>query len=357
MILTYKYRIKDRRAVKTLSAHAYAVNQVFNWCVAQQRDVEARYRAGAPKRKWATHFDLARQCKGVGAELGIHQQTVQEVCRQFTASRDQHGCPRFRASFGVKRVLGWIPFQRQSRQIDGNSIIYLGKRYRFWEGRRPLPVTAKGGAFIEDARGHWYVIFNLEIEKRASSLVSEVGIDLGLKSLATLSTGESIENPHHLSQWAERLAIAQRAGNKRRAKAIHTKIGNARRDFHHKISTRLARDYAFIAVGNVNAKRLAKTRMAKSVLDAGWSSFRNMLRYKAATFAEVDEKFTTQTCSSCGSLPPERPKGIAGLGIREWRCSDCGVSHDRDVNAARNILILARSAPRPVEESRRIARG
>ncbi len=70
MILTYKYRIKDRSARKALQQHAYAANQVWNWCVGQQRDTEARYRAGAPKRKWASHFDLAKQCKGVGKDLG-----------------------------------------------------------------------------------------------------------------------------------------------------------------------------------------------------------------------------------------------------------------------------------------------
>jgi len=355
MILSFKYRIKDRRAGKALDAHNYAVNQVWNWCVAQQRDTEARYRAGAPKRKWLSHFDLAKQCKGVGADLGIHQQTVQEVCRQFAQSRDQHGCPRFRASFGQRRALGWIPFQRQSHRIDGNSIVYLGKRYRFWEGRRPLPEATKGGAFVEDMRGRWYVIFHVEITEQPQAVSGAVGIDLGLKFLAVTSDGEIIENPRHLNQWAAGLASAQRAGNKRRVTAIHAHIANARKDFHHKLSRRLAREYAYVAIGNVNAKNLAKTRMAKSVLDAGWSSFRNMLRYKVATFVEVDEKFTSQTCSSCGTLPPERPKGIAGLGIREWDCSSCGTCHDRDVNAARNILALARSAPRLAEESRRVA--
>jgi IS605 OrfB family transposase len=355
MILSYKYRIKDRSACKTLAKHAYAVNQVFNWAVAQQRDIQERYRAGAPKRKWPTHFDLTKSCAGVGADLGIHQQTVQEVCRQFAQSRDQHGCPRFRSSFGTKRALGWVPFQRQSRKIEDNSITYLGKCYRFWEGRRPLSESAKGGAFVEDALGRWYVVFHVEIEEQPQVGIGEIGIDLGLKSLVVTSLGEIIENPRHLAQLAERLAIAQRAGNKRRAKAIHAKIKNCRKDFHHKLSRRLARDYAFIAVGNVNAKNLAKTRMAKSVFDAGWSAFRNMLRYKAMTFVEVDEKFTTQTCSSCGALPPERPKGIVGLRIRVWDCSGCGASHDRDVNAAKNILALARSVPRLVEESRRVA--
>jgi transposase len=102
------------------------------------------------------------------------------------------------------------------------------------------------------------------------------------------------------------------------------------------------REFDYIAVGNVNAAALARTRRAKSIHDASWSMFRNQLAYKAvkhgAWFEEVDEKLTSQVCSSCGALPDSRPKGIADLGIREWTCSGCGAEHDRDVNAAKNIL-------------------
>lgn len=358
LIKTFKYRLKDKRAKRLLLAQSYAVNQVWNWAVAQQRDVEARYRAGAPKRKWATSFDLGRQLAGVGAELGILQHTVYAVCDQFERSRNQHKrCPKFRASFGIKRALGWVPFkQGSSRRIDGNSVTYRGNTFKFFgTKRRPVPDTAKGGAFIEDALGRWWVVFHVEVEQAGRAADGAVGIDLGLKSLATLSNGEVIENPRHVRQYAERLAVAQRAGNKRRAKAIYAKIGNVRRDFHHKLSTRLAREHAFIAVGNVNAKRLAKTRMAKSVLDAGWSTFRTMLAYKAATYVLVDERFTSRTCSGCGCIPSSSPKGIGALGIRSWICSDCGASHDRDVNAALNILRIGRSVAVPGEESRRIA--
>ena len=182
--------------------------------------------------------------------------------------------------------------------------------------------------------------------------VRGVGIDLGLKEFAALSTGEKIDNPRHLRELESKLATAQRAGKKRHAARIHGRVVNARRDFLHKVSTRIVRDFDYIAVGNVNAAGLAKTSMAKSVLDASWSSFRNMLRYKAiahgAWYEEVNESLSTQTCSGCGSLPDSRPKGIAGLGIRQWVCSDCGASHDRDVNAALNLL--ARSGHRaPVE--------
>ena len=352
MIKTYKYRLKDRAARKILREHATACNQVWNWCVAQHRDTLDRYRAGAPKRFWLSAFDLGKQCKGVGKELGINQQTVNVVCEQWSRDRST----RFRSSFGQKRAFGWVPFQKQGRQTDGNSVVYLGKRFRwFGDKRRPLPDTAKGGAFVEDALGRWWVCFHVEVAETVSNDSQAVGIDLGLKDFAVLSTGEKIAAPRLYREHEAKLATAQRARKSRRAKQIHAKIAARRRDFQHKLSTRLSREYALIAVGDVNAKNLAKTKMAKSVLDAGWSAFRKMLAYKAASFVQVDEKFTTQACSSCGSLPPERPKGIAGLGIRAWDCSECGASHDRDVNAARNILSLALSAQRPVEGSRGVA--
>jgi putative transposase len=125
-------------------------------------------------------------------------------------------------------------------------------------------------------------------------------------------------------------------------KAIHAKIANRRKDFLHKLSTRLVGQHGAVFVGNVNAQALAKTKMAKSVLDASWSAFRTMLKYKSDNagvwFEEVNEAYSTQTCSNCGAQPDSRPRGIAGLGIREWTCTECGSCHDRDVNAAKNIL-------------------
>lgn len=357
MIKTVKYRLKDRSARKFLSHQAYGCNQVWNWCVAQHRDMQDRYAAGAPSGKWLTGFDLIIACKGVGKDLGILQQTVGAVCLQFARSRDQHRrCPRFRASFGLKKAPGWVPFNRQSRRIEGNCLVYAGRRFRlFGTKRRPVPADVTSGYFVEDALGRWFVCFQVEVGVPVAAVAGEIGIDLGLKSFATLSDGRKIEAPRIYRSLETKLAVAQRAGNRRQAKAIHLKIGNRRRDFHHKLSTSLARDHAFIAVGNVNAEALAKTRMAKSIHDAGWSAFRDMLRYKAARFAEVDERFTTQVCSCCGVIPDSSPKGMGALGIRTWVCSSCGESHDRDVNAARNILRLGLSAQPRDDESRRAA--
>ncbi|MDD2608283.1 MAG: transposase [Giesbergeria sp.] len=127
-----------------------------------------------------------------------------------------------------------------------------------------------------------------------------------------------------------------------RIKDKHAKIKNQRKDDMHQFSTTLVRKNAAIFVGDVVSAKLVKTKMAKSTLDAGWSSLKTMLEYKShqagIVFMEVNEAYSTQTCSCCGSIPASSPKGRAGLGIRAWTCSDCGAAHDRDVNAARNIL-------------------
>lgn len=359
MILTYKYRIKDNSARKVLRRHACAVNQVWNYCNALQRDIEARYRAGSPKRRWHTNFDLQKLTAGTSKLLGIHSGTVESVCDQFARSRDKARRPlRFRSSGGARHALGWIPLKKQSRQVDGNTITYLGKQFRwFGDKRRPLPANAKGGAFVEDARGRWYVCLHVEIAEDRPTGTAKIGIDLGLKSIAACSDGATIEAPRIYRRHEQRLAVAQRAGNKRRTKAIHAKIKNCRKDFIHKASAKIARENSLIAVGNVNASTLAKTRMAKSVFDAGWSMFRTQLGYKAsrhrAVYLDIDEKFTTQACSRCGVIPDSSPKGMGALGIRAWDCSECGANHDRDVNAARNILALALSAQRRDDESRR----
>jgi IS605 OrfB family transposase len=144
----------------------------------------------------------------------------------------------------------------------------------------------------------------------------------------------------------EQLAVSQRSGNKKRTRAIHAKITNRRKDALHKSSRQLVNQHGEIYVGDVSPQKLTQTRMAKSVLDAGWGQLKAMLAYKCAhagiVFKVVDERYTTQTCSCCGAKPDSRPKGIAGLGIREWTCTECGVTHDRDINAARNILAAGR---------------
>lgn len=338
-MLTFKYRIKS--GDRALSRHAVACNQIWNFCAETQREAERRRKGGLNVR-WPSAIELGKLTTGVAAELGLHSDTVNAICRRFAQSRDQHRvCPRFRASFGPKRALGWIPFIPRATKIEDDAAIYLKRRYRFWKSREVIG-EYRAGAFVQDARGRWYVSFQCEVPDNLICGDGKVGIDLGLKELATLSDGQTIPALQHYRKYEVALGKAQRARNRRRVRAIHAKIANARLHHLHEQSTKIARENRLIVVGNVNAAALKKTRMAKSVSDAGWSMFKNMLRFKAsrhgAVFIEADERFSSQTCSTCGTLPSSRPRGIAGLAVRRWECSDCGAAHDRDVNAALNIL-------------------
>lgn len=339
MIVVYRYRVKSLTGL--LNKQARAVNFVWNYCNDRQKDA-LRFH-----RPWLTGFDLNKLTTGSSKELGLHSGTVNAVCEQYAKSRSQKKRPYLR--YRGRRTLAWVPLKGRELKREGNAFRFAGYTFRVFYSR-PLPEgkIRDGTCFAKDRRGSWFLNIAIDVPAApARAPVRGVGIDLGLKDFAVYSDGTRVEAQRIYRDAELQLAIAQRAGKKRRVTAIHVKIGNRRRDFHHQLSARLVRDFDYIAVGKVNAAALAKTPMAKSVLDAGWSSFRQLLAYKAvrhgAWFEEVDERFTTQICSGCGEVPDSRPKGIAGLGIREWQCSACGCNHDRDVNAALNILRRGRA--------------
>lgn len=166
-------------------------------------------------------------------------------------------------------------------------------------------------------------------------------IDLGCKEAAVTSEDERLESRCYRT-LEHKIAQAQRRGHRRQAKRLHRRAANQRREALHRFSTLLVRQYGQIFIGNVSFLKLARTRMAKSVLDAGWGMLRTQLEYKcqqaAREFQVVDERYTTRVCGNCGSL--SGPAGVGQLVVRRWQCADCGVVHDRDVNAARNILAV-----------------
>ena len=344
-VIVLHLRIKDRHA-KWLSERAREANLVWNYCNELSQKVWQR------ERRFLSGFDFWPFLKGATkAGLALPVQTVQEIAEQYALRRRvaRKTRLRWRKSGGVRRSLGWLPFKVRTIRYAHGQVYYAGKWLSLWDSYGLGDFELRAGSISEDARGRWYL--NICVERPdfvgprpVPSIDESVGIDLGLKDLAALSNGHKEAARQCYRDLEPALALAQRARRKHRVRAIHAKIAHRRKDHLHKFSNRLVREHRAIFVGNVNAQALARTRMAKSVLDAGWSSLRTMLRYKCAHagvwFEEVDEAFSTQTCSSCGALPPERPKGIAGLGMREWTCSGCATTHDRDVNAARNILAV-----------------
>lgn len=340
MIRTLRFRIKDKHRA-WLNAQAREVNCVWNYANELSQKVLRR------EGRFIGHFELQKYTDGASKECGLHSHTIQAIGKEYVTRRVQFKRSRlaWRKSGGARRSLGWVPFKSSSVKCRAGQVFFNGQLLSLWDSYGLSHYALRSGCFSEDSRGRWYLNVQVEVPElcgpRLPAARGAVGIDLGLQDFATLSDGRKLEAARFYRDLEPALAVAQRANKKARTRALHAKIANRRKDALHKFSTVLAREYGALFIGNVNASGLAKTGMAKSVLDAGWSTFRTMLQYKCdsagAWFEQVNEAYSTQTCSCCASRTG--PKGVAGLGIRTWCCSVCGSEHDRDVNAAQNILL------------------
>lgn len=216
---------------------------------------------------------------------------------------------------------------------------------------RPLPSPPSSVTVTREVDGCWYVSCRVVAQAEAFTAGAEaVGVDLGLTHFATLSTGEKIANPRHLERQQVKVARLQRrlarkkkgSNNRRKARVrlarAMSKVRHARADFLHKVSTRLVRENQVIAVETLSIKGMMRAKLhSRSISDAGWGEFNRMLAYKAGwygrTLVKIDRWHpSTKTCSACGTTGH-----VLTLSDREWTCADCGISHDRDVNAAVNI--------------------
>ena len=265
------------------------------------------------------------------------------------------GFPRFRGK-------GWFD-SFGFRQFEGISLKAGRLRFKGLPGRlrvhlhRELPEGApiRSCTFKRDAKG-WSVSFAVAVEAAAPRKSHRaVGVDLGISTFAALSDGGHIPSLRAARKAERRLRVAQRAlSRKRRGSAgrcqarmavarCHAAVVRQRSEHLHQASARLVRDYDAIAVEKLNVKGLAGSRLAKDVHDASWARFISMLRYKAewagARLIEVDPRNTSQECSSCGTIVSK------GLADRRHDCPNCGLSIDRDLNAARNILNRAGVGP------------
>jgi putative transposase len=220
---------------------------------------------------------------------------------------------------------------------------------------RGLPAAPSSVTVVRDAAGRYFASFVVETSRaQLAETGRECGIDLGLTHFAVLDDGTRIAAPRFLRRAERKLRRAQRdlsrkqegSGSRDKARVkvarAHARVKDARRDFHHKLSTQIIRDSQAVYVEDLSVRGLARTRLAKSVHDAGWSAFVSMLEYKAKLYGRDFHRIgrwepTSQVCSACGVKDGPKP-----LNVREWECEACGAVHDRDVNAARNILALGR---------------
>ena len=345
--LTLRLKVKPE-SYSWLARAAVEVNHVWNWANATSADAADRNRrAGA---RFLSGFDLCTLAAGVtkatrevGEPWHIGAETVQRVCCEYALKRRAAKRVRlaWRKSFGARRALGWVPLKAVGVKRKGNALRFCGKTFRVFESERLQDVKWRDGCFAQDALGAWWLCLPVAVAVASPAASRQaVGIDLGLKDTAATSDGQRMEAGRFYRNIEDKIAQAQRRGHKRQAKRLHRRAANRRRDAIHKFTRKIVDQYEFIVVGDVSSPKLAKTRMAKSVLDAGWGMLRTQLLYKGEhagrSVKVASERNTTRACSSCGCLGG--PSGPRQLVVRRWVCGDCGAIHDRDVNAARNIL-------------------
>lgn len=235
--------------------------------------------------------------------------------------------------------------------IKGEKVYFakIGKVKTVWS--RPLPSSPSSATVIKDAAGRYFVSFVCEVDVQPLPVSSQaVGVDLGIKTFATLSTGEKIDAPKPLNAALKKLKQLQQSlnrkvkGSNRRERArlavarLHARIADTRSDFLHKLSTRLIRENQTISLEDLNVSGMVKNRrLSRAISDLGWRAFREMLTAKASMYGRdinIISRWepTSQVCSCCGEKG-----GKLDLSIRLWECLFCGATHDRDINAAINI--------------------
>lgn len=306
------------------------------------------------------------------------QQTLRHLQSAFVAFWDKRAhYPRFKSR---KRHRDAAEYTRSAfRYQDGQLTLAKMSEPLDIRWSRPLPKGTEPSTVTvsRDPAGRWFVSLLVEeVVKPLPPVAQQVGIDAGLTSLVALSTGEKATNPRHERSDRAKLARAQRAlarkrtGSANRAKArrkvarVHARITDRRRDHLHKLTTRLVRENQAVVIEDLNVRGMtANHALARAISDASWAELRWMLEYKCAWYGRdllVIDRFypSSKTCSACGHQTDALP-----LSTREWTCQACGTCHDRDINAARNILAAGLAAAacgagvRPQRESSRTRRS
>jgi len=291
------------------------------------------------------------------------QQTLRHQHQAFTAFFAKRArYPRFKS----RRSRQSAHYTRSAFTMSA-GVLRLAKMsapLRFVWSWPDVEVTALDPAMVIVSRepdGRWYVTFTIDIDdpEPLPPAGHVVGVDLGVTDFAVTSDEERIANPRHLERKARALARYQRrmarcqrgSANRVKAKAkvarVHRKVRNARADFLHRASTRLVRESDVIVIEDLNVAGMVRNRhLARAISGCGWGEFRRQLAYKCQRYGRrlvvIDRWYpSSKTCSACGHLLAE-----LSLGTRQWTCPSCGARHDRDLNAAKNILAAGRAVAR-----------
>ncbi|MER6572900.1 RNA-guided endonuclease TnpB family protein [Streptomyces sp. NPDC001093] len=367
MQLRYSFRLYPNGPQRVALAQAFGCARVvFNDGLRARRDAHEEGRP-YPKTGELSKQLITEAKKTPGrAWLGevssvVLQQSLRDLDTAYKnffgglkGKRPRMGAPRFKSKRDTRQSIRFTANARWKITTGGDlSLPKVGDVRVKWS--RALPSTPSTVTVVKDSAGRYFASFVVETEPTevVPETDTEVGIDLGLGHFAVLSDGTKVDSPRFLRRAEKRLKKAQRelsrkqksSSNRGKARVkvarAHARVADARREFHHQLSTKLIRENQAVAVEDLAVKGLARTRLAKSVHDAGWSAFVGMLEYKAARYGRTFMRIgrfepTSQVCSACGVKDGPKP-----LSVREWTCEACGAVLDRDINAAVNVAKAA----------------
>jgi len=352
----YRYRLEptaDQAA--TFGRMAGARRWVWNWALARRREHYAATGKGLSRGALSAELTALKSAPDTAwlrdADSQALQQALIDLYKAFDAFFDRRArYPRFKSR---KRDIARFRIPQRVAVVGG---AVSAPKVGLVKARisRPIEGVAKGATFKRDACGHWFVSIVAEVEMPAVSLPAPrpartVGADLGLKDAVVTSDGERVPAPRFYRVAQRKLRRAQRAfsrkkkGSNNKAKArvtvarVHQKIANKRADFCHKLTTGLIADHDAVCIEDLCVRGLARTKLAKSVMDASMGTIRQQLAYKGVWHrvhvVAVDRFYpSSRLCHACGW----KDDGLT-LADRTWACRGCGVMLDRDLNAARNI--------------------
>ncbi|MCX5441441.1 RNA-guided endonuclease TnpB family protein [Streptomyces sp. NBC_00063] len=370
MHLRYSFRLYPEPGQRSALARAFGCARVvFNDAVRARRDAYAAKEPYPTSRVLsASLITEAKQRPGRSWLGDVSAVVLQQALRDadtayanfFASLKGERkgpkiGEPSFRSRRDSRQAVRFTANARWKITEGGRlSLPKIGEVRVKWS--RSLPSVPSTVTVIKDAAGRYFASFVIDTDPVADAAKmpapdpgSCLGIDLGLTHFAVLDDGTKIDSPRFLRRAEKKLKKAQRGlsrkqkGSKNREKArlkaarAHARVADARREFHHQLSTWIIRENQTVIVEDLAVNGLARTRLAKSVHDAGWSQFVAMLEYKAKRYGREFVRIgrftpTTRTCSACGHLDGPKP-----LSVREWTCPACDTLHDRDINAAKNV--------------------
>lgn len=338
-MLTREFKLKlIKKQENILKTQLFQCSGLYNLII-------RRIKLSAQDKIYYSKYELFNQFAGHSKKTDLHSRTIQAIIEQAYCAWDR--CfkkiakePQLKS---IRNKLNSIPFPDpiKPNQFQKKNRIKLPSLGSLKYFHQEIPIgNIKQSRIIKRASG-WYLSLVIDANHifKVQKTEEKIGIDTGFKALATLSNGVVYSNPRNFVKSQKRLAQAQRGTRKKLVARLQERIKNQRKDYHHQVSKEIVQNYKEIYVTHDPLRGQAKI-FGKSVGDAGISQLRSFILYKSENHGRVCKlvasPYTTLTCSNCGSR--NGPIGLDKLAVRHWECGTCGVHHDRDVNAAVNIL-------------------